>query len=128
MGLGATVWTLLLGMVVSNGVARVASIEFLQPAAKLAEFYIKVGLVLLAVELSSLAQVDAAHDCCMCVCVCVCARACVCLSVSLSVYSSSMAMLLMTAACFAERSARGRRKEKNAGYRVMVVSLRSSAA
>ena len=61
VGLGATVWTLLLGMVVSNGVARVASIEFLQPAAKLAEFYIKVGLVLLAVELSSLAQVDAAQ-------------------------------------------------------------------
>jgi len=56
VGLGATVWTLVLGMFLSNVVARYTSIKVIEPAAKLAEFFIKIGLVLLAIELSSLGQ------------------------------------------------------------------------
>ena len=55
-GLGATVWTLVLGMLLSNVVARFTSIQVILPAAKLAEFFIKIGLVLLAIELSTLGQ------------------------------------------------------------------------
>ena len=60
VGLGASVWTLVLGMLVSNGLGRVTSISVLEPGAKRAEFFIKIGLVLLGVELSSLGSYGAA--------------------------------------------------------------------
>ena len=39
VGLGASVWTLVLGMLVSNGLGRVTSISVLEPGAKRAEFW-----------------------------------------------------------------------------------------
>ena len=41
-------------MTLSNLVARKISIKIVEPAAKLAEFFIKIGLVLLCIELSTL--------------------------------------------------------------------------
>eukprot|EP01045_Picozoa_sp_COSAG04_P022003 COSAG04_NODE_2426_length_4143_cov_6.064787_4_plen_592_part_00 len=57
-GLSASLWSLLIGMAIVNILARFEKgrrfVAWLKPASKLGEFYIKVGLVLLCVELKTL--------------------------------------------------------------------------
>ena len=45
--LSATLWALVLGLLIVNGLKRPfpAVVEFLKPAAKQGEFFIKIGLV-----------------------------------------------------------------------------------
>ena len=56
LGLTATLWALLIGMLITNASAgRLPRFrDWVRPASKLGEFYIKVGLVLLCVELKTL--------------------------------------------------------------------------
>ena len=57
-GLSASLWSLLIGMLLTNVLSHFergrAVVAWYKPGSKLGEFYIKVGLVLLCVELKTL--------------------------------------------------------------------------
>jgi len=60
VGLGSTVWALLFGLFIVNVIGYdkccPSLIRWLSPASKQGEFYIKIGLVLMAVQLQKLAE------------------------------------------------------------------------